>query len=162
MEKIISKIQATHLFFMIILYISFVFLIFIQVIFRYVFNTGILWAQEFSTVLFVWVVFLSAAYSVKIGNHFVLNIINYKSISRKFDKAIDILVNLVLLFCIVVLIYYGYKYTLMGVRGVSPSIGIKMSWLYSAIPVSGVLMLIYWIESIFKGGLSFGKNIDSE
>jgi len=162
MEKLVSKIQNAHLFFMIILYISFVFLIFIQVIFRYVFHTSILWAQEFSTVLFVWVVFLSAAYSLKIGNHFILNIINYKKISKRVDKIVNIIVSIVLLFCILVLIYYGYNYTLMGFRGVSPSIGIKMSWSYSAIPVSGLLMLLYWLNGIFAGGLSFNSGIDSE
>jgi C4-dicarboxylate transporter DctQ subunit len=42
---------------------------FIQIVLRYVFNTGFTWAQEATTYLFAWLVLLGISYGVKMKTH---------------------------------------------------------------------------------------------
>ncbi len=42
---------------------------FVQVVLRYVFNSGFVWALELTTYCFAWMVLLGISYGVKIGSH---------------------------------------------------------------------------------------------
>ena len=42
---------------------------FVQVVLRYVFNTGFVWALELTITLFAWLVLFGISYGVKIGTH---------------------------------------------------------------------------------------------
>ena len=42
---------------------------FSQVVARYVFNSGAVWALELTTYLFAWLVLIGVSYAVKIGGH---------------------------------------------------------------------------------------------
>lgn len=44
-------------------------LTFLQVVLRYVFDTGLSWAQEFTTVLFAFMIFVGISYGVRVGAH---------------------------------------------------------------------------------------------
>jgi C4-dicarboxylate transporter DctQ subunit len=44
-------------------------LTFIQVVLRYVFNTGFIWALEATTYLFAWLVLFGMSYGVRVGSH---------------------------------------------------------------------------------------------
>lgn len=52
-----------------ILLAAMVLLVFAQVVARYVFNSGILWALEATTTLFAWLILFGASYAVKAGLH---------------------------------------------------------------------------------------------
>ncbi len=42
---------------------------FLQVILRYIFNSGIIWAQEFTIFVFAWLVLFGMSYGVRVGAH---------------------------------------------------------------------------------------------
>jgi len=44
-------------------------LTFVQVVLRYVFNTGLIWALEATTYLFAWLVLFGMSYGVRVGSH---------------------------------------------------------------------------------------------
>lgn len=44
-------------------------LVFYEVVLRFVFNTGLLWAEELTLLLSAWMVLFGASYGVKIGSH---------------------------------------------------------------------------------------------
>lgn len=50
-------------------------LIFGQVVLRYVFNSGFLWALEATTYLFAWLVLIGISYGVKVGAHIGVDVI---------------------------------------------------------------------------------------
>jgi TRAP-type C4-dicarboxylate transport system permease small subunit len=52
-----------------------------------------------------------------------------------------------------VFIVYGYNFTVLMSKSTMAGTGLPQSILYGAIPVSGVLMLIYGIELLFKKGM---------
>lgn len=43
--------------------------VFVEVIMRYVFNTGLLWGTELTLLLSAWMVLFGASYGVKVGSH---------------------------------------------------------------------------------------------
>ena len=49
--------------------------LFTNVVLRYVFNTGLVWALEFVQYLFAWVVLIGAAHGVKVGIHLGIDIL---------------------------------------------------------------------------------------
>lgn len=44
-------------------------LTFVQVVLRYVFNTGLIWALEATTYLFAWLILFGMSYGVRVGSH---------------------------------------------------------------------------------------------
>ncbi len=46
----------------------------LQVVLRYVFNTGLSWSYEAATFLFAWLIFLGMSYGVKAGSHIGVDI----------------------------------------------------------------------------------------
>ena len=46
---------------------------FVNVVFRYVFNSPFQWAEEFSRYAFIWVVFIGAAVSTKHKTHIIID-----------------------------------------------------------------------------------------
>ena len=44
-------------------------LVFVEVVMRYVFNTGLLWAEELTLLLSAWMVLFGASYGIKKGTH---------------------------------------------------------------------------------------------
>ncbi|MGE4299030.1 MAG: TRAP transporter small permease [Desulfovibrionaceae bacterium] len=44
-------------------------LVFVEVLLRFVFSTGLLWAQELTLLLSAWMVLFGASYGIKVGSH---------------------------------------------------------------------------------------------
>ena len=44
-------------------------LVFVEVLLRFVFSTGLLWAQELTLLLSAWLVLFGASYGIKVGSH---------------------------------------------------------------------------------------------
>ena len=52
-----------------LLLVSTTLLVFIEVVMRFVFNTGLMWSQELTLHLSAWFVLFGASYGVKVGSH---------------------------------------------------------------------------------------------
>lgn len=77
---------------------------FSQVISRYIFNSGAVWALEVTTYLFAWMVLLGASYVIKIGSHIAVDsVVNL--FSKKHQKNIAIFsISSCMLFVIIMFI----------------------------------------------------------
>lgn len=65
-------------------------LTFSQVVARYVFNTGAVWALEATEFLFAWMIFLGISYGVKIGGH-----IGVDAVVRLFPPSAQKVIGLI-------------------------------------------------------------------
>ncbi len=82
---------------------------FSQVVARYVFNSGAVWALELTTYLFAWLVMFGAAYCVKKGVHIGIDAI-VNLFSEKIRKVLTLTaVGLCMLYC-VILFKGGWDY----------------------------------------------------
>ena len=125
--------------------------VFINVCARYVFQIGITWAEEFSMLLFAWVVFLGAYLALRKKSHLALTFI-IKRLPEKFMRAnrIFILTATFVLLFVVFIGGIGFVKNAYTLGQKTPLLGISASWAYASIPVSSGLMLLEIVKVFLR------------
>lgn len=148
MKKILDLIQKIINIFLSVAIFAMTLIIFLQVISRYVFNSPLVWSEELSRYLFVWISFLAIADAVRTKSHIALSVLTDKMSEDK--KIIISKLNNCLVFIIGIIITYGGIILMnLGVHQSSATLGVPMFLVYLVIPVSGILISIFSIEKIF-------------
>lgn len=139
---------------------AFTIITFFQVIGRNFFKLPMIWSMDVSTLCFTWCVFMGATLAVKFRSHYNVSIFpeSWKKVNTALDVFADILGG-VLFFC---LIYYGIKYTKMGAKRVSDSLGITMNYLYFVIPFSAFFMFYYNLRVLISDIIKFCRLCKSD
>jgi len=117
--------------------------IFSQVVTRYIFNYTPEWSEELARYLFVWVVFLGSALIMGESGHLAVQFVPNHFKGTAVGKALEVIINLSGYVFILILLFQGAKMTRVMTFQTSPGMEISMSWIYSVIPLSAVLMLLY-------------------
>lgn len=116
---------------------------------RYVLAAGILWSEELSRLLFVWVVFLGAYIALcRDGHMAVVMVINkIDPAGRRWVRLFGLILVLILL---VILGFAGARltWTTYGFGRQTPILGISAAWGYMAVPVSCALMGLQTLRGI--------------
>lgn len=114
-----------------------VILVFTNVVLRYIFSSGIIWSQELSRYLFVWLVFIGAIAAFKENQHLAVDML-VRKLPKKLKK-ISIVVSYLLMLMILVLILQGsWEMTILNLDSTSPATGLPLSVIY----VMGIVMSI--------------------
>ena len=115
--------------------------VFMNVILRFCFNSGIKWAEEVPGLLVTLFTFLACAIGCRDHMHITVGIFyNRFKEGGKARKAMDILSDIAVLFCGVALFYYGLTYIIKLRPGSMPMTGWP-TWLrYIPAPIGGFLM----------------------
>ncbi|EPI00533.1 MULTISPECIES: TRAP transporter small permease [unclassified Enterococcus] len=99
--------------------------------------------EEFVRFSLIWFAMLSSAYVVGQKAHLAVTILSEK-LSGKKNQLLEIVIQLLfLVFSIIIMVYGGWKAVGITMDQISPSLGISMGYVYLAIPVSGILIIIY-------------------
>lgn len=80
-------------------------LTFLQVVLRYVFNSGLVWALEATVYLFGWLVLIGMAHGVRTGTHIAVDVVT-KHLTPSAQKAVA-LVGAALIFVYIALMFTG-------------------------------------------------------
>ncbi len=132
-------------------------LIFFQVVSRYFFGHTFEWSEELARFLFVWVVFLGSALIMGESGHLAVQILPNKFKGTGLGVAIEIFINLCSYAFTLLLLIQGAKMTSVMTFQVAPGLGISMSVVYSIIPISASLMMLY----LFKDTVRIVKEISA-
>ncbi len=124
-----------------------------QVVFRYVLAAPLPWSEELARYCFVWIVFLGGAIGLARGIHLGLDLF-VNMLPRKARRALEALTSLLIAAFAVTVIYASYPVISMNMFQRSPALGAQMSWIYVAIPVSMVLILLICAERLVAYALS--------
>ena len=119
-----------------------------QVFTRFVLNSPSSWTDELATFLLIWAGLLGACVALKRGAHLGIDYFvgKLKPRSRVYT---DLLVFICTgLFAGLVLGYGGLTLVIktLSLDQISPALGIKMGYVYLALPISGFFLLIYSLE----------------
>ena len=124
-----------------------------QVFARYIaFVPRVLWTEEIARYSFVWMLFLGAAIAVRTLSHFTIDLL--PNLSPRADKAINIIVALLMLATALLIFFGGIRFSQIGMNRVSTSSGIRLGYVYMALPVSGAAMVVFLLErlvNVFRG-----------
>lgn len=111
-----------------------------QVIMRYVFNQPLIWSEELSRYCMIWLAMLAAALAAREGQHIALS--DLIPLPRSAKLVVSAITVLVVAATLWVLIEQGWLLTERTGRQLSPTLRLKMSWIYAAIPVGSALMVV--------------------
>ena len=81
---------------------------FTQVVLRYVFNAGFVWALELTIFLFAWLVLLGMSYGVRVGSHIGVDLL-VKSLPPVQAKIVGLLSIVLCMFYSAVMVIGGYQ-----------------------------------------------------
>lgn len=110
----------------------------IGVLDRFIIGAGLPWPEEVARFLLIWTSLLSAAIAAKHGQHYRLTFL-YDRIGRLGATAIDA----ACIAALVVVCWQGIQLVRIFHGQTSPALGLPMSYIYAAVPVSAVLISWY-------------------
>ncbi len=123
-----------------------------QVVWRYVLKASLSWSEEFMRFLYVWATLLGVCCGIRRSSFAVidsfLDFIGKKSPMAK--KVMQFLGYAIQIMVFLLLIIYGWQFTMKGLTQRSPAMGMNMAIVYSALPIGGAFGLIATLESIYN------------
>jgi C4-dicarboxylate transporter, DctQ subunit len=126
-------------------------LTFLQVVLRYVFNSGFTWALELTTVFFAVMIFVGVSYGVRVGAHIGIDAL-VKLMPSGVRRAVSILVVLLCLAYTTIVIVGAYTYvTKMRVVGVElEDLPIQVWMVRAILPVGYALMAFRFLQVLWQ------------
>ena len=116
-------------------------MVFLQVFSRYLFEISLSWPEEMARFCFVWCSLLGASIAAEKKKFHDIDL-GFNLFPESIKPCIELLTHLLICMLLLVLLVYGLKLTGMVHSQESPAMEIRMSYVYSAIPVTAALMLI--------------------
>lgn len=139
LNKVIEVICITLLAFMVVLGTW-------QIITRYILNNPSTVSEDLLIYSFVWMSLLGSAYVFGKKDHMTMVFFRQKleSKSTKAKITLSIMTELlIMIFSALVLVFGGTQISMLAMGQVSPALGISMGYIYLALPLSGVITIIY-------------------
>lgn len=116
----------------------------VQVIARYVFNSPIIWSEEFCMVTLIWFGFFCISTEVYLGGHMSIDIL-YKQFPRSLQYVCDILRNIIITAFSAVMTVYTVKVAMVVGRKLLPISQLPKILIYIPVAACAVLMTVYGI-----------------
>ena len=126
-------------------------LLFIGVVLRLFFNTGISWQEEISRIFYVVVVYLGTSYGMKTRDHICV-VMGVNLLPANIQKTLRWITDAIWLFFNIVVIIYSFKVFahMMQFPGHSAVLEIPMHYVYFTVPVGFILMSLRLIQQDLK------------
>ncbi|WP_339226883.1 TRAP transporter small permease [Oceanobacillus sp. FSL K6-2867] len=122
----------------------------INVIFRYIFNMPILWAEEVSLALYVWFVFIGASSTMKRNGHIGIDYF-VKRLPLSIQKVMKFIRMVVIYFVLgYVFMYLGSELAMQAGDKVTPTLRVSYIWIDVAVPLGGILIAYHFTRNIIK------------
>lgn len=147
LEKIITFLASASI-------LGIVVIVFLNVVMRYIFNTGLTWSDEVSVNLFVWFIFLGGILAAIEKMHLKVDIFTnlFNQKNQKNQKIFTIVANIFVLLAMGILLVGGIAQVEVSNNNISSATGIPFSWITVSMVVfaSGVILLtVHEIIKIF-------------
>lgn len=125
-----------------------VIVVFLQVVCRII-GIAMPWSEEAARFLFIWLIYLAGFITIRKGMNITFDLV-LDLLPKPIWKVVFTIVNLVSIVFLVVVIVLGTQIAWMNMTQLSTVLRIPMGWIYLAIPIGSLGMLIAQIEFYFK------------
>lgn len=141
-----------------LLLVSFVILLFVQIVLRNLFSYSLPWGDELATYAFVWFAYLGAVYATKMSAHNRVTF-QFKFLPRWVETTCAVLTDLIWIGFNAVFIYLSYDFVFnkMNVFWKSQTLGVPMKYFYLILPIAFIAMTIRILQNNY---LKFVKKVD--
>lgn len=127
---------------------------------RYILGNQARWSEELARLLMVWLALLGAALATREGQHLGLDVV-----VRQWPPEVQRLASLfvhtaVAVFALIIMAWGGGQLVLARFESgqMLPALNISRAWFYLALPVSGILIVLFSFENFFEE-LKAGKEV---
>jgi len=148
-KSIFDFIEKYIVILIIILLSLMVIFIFSQVVARFIFDKPLSWTEEVSRHIMIWMAFLSVSVAYRHGSHLSINLIMPK-LNENSKRIFKLMLLGFIIFFLIYMIKYGIELTYRTSGQNSSSLQYPMSYVYSSLPVSAVITLIFSVEQIIN------------
>ena len=118
-------------------------IIFTNVALRYLTDQSLEWAEEVSRHMMIWLTFLGAGPVLRYGGHIAVENLQ-DSLSRRGAMAMRLVVAALLFAFFGFMVWYGWLYMQRTMFQLTAATQIPFAYIYAAMPVSGVLLVVHW------------------
>lgn len=160
LKKILDSVFVWVLKLAMVLLVAMVVLVFLNVVLRYGFSSGVYWSEEISLVIVIWFTFIAMALGVKESLHINVDILP-KKLPKGFFITLECIRDLLVILIGGIMIYYGWKLTLNGAKSFLPATQIPNSINYVVLPIAGIFIVLYAVVHLYDDILKF-KGGDSK
>jgi len=128
-----------------------------QVFTRFVIRDPSNWTEELATFLLIWVALLGAAVALGRGAHLGIDYFVHKLPDKARIKTELFVFACIALFSLLVMVIGGIGLvgTTFRLNQTSPALGLKMGYVYLAVPISGAFLVLYSVIGFFERLSSF-------
>ncbi|MBO8170208.1 MAG: TRAP transporter small permease [Thermoanaerobacteraceae bacterium] len=131
-----------------------VLLVFINVILRYVFNSGFAPSEELARYLFVWTVFLGAITAFKDNQHVGVDLV-ISRLKGVHKKVVEMIGYALILIALVIMVKGGIGFTILSMSSKGPATGIPFSYISISYVIAcvfiGAMVLVKMAKVFGKG-----------
>ena len=120
-----------------------------QVFERYVLHYTPPWSEELAVYLMIWFGIIGIAAGVRRKSHMALEYFADK-MPQPVQKGLRLFNYVIMLIYTSVLMYEGMNMVELTMSQKSPAIGLPVGYVYLALPVSAVLMVLFILEALVK------------
>lgn len=138
LKRIIEVVVALMIF-------SFTFVALMAVVYRYVLNDSLVWSEEFIRYSLFWVVMLGSALLSYENGHLFIEAL-HDAVPPALRKPLTQLCHILTIGFCAILTVQGYL-LVMRTTGSSPALRLSMRWVYAAMPVGGLMIMIMTLNS---------------
>ena len=121
----------------------------VQILSRQLFNAPLRWSEGLAKFLFVYVGYFGVSASLKENSHVYIEFF-VEQMPEKVQKIIDVAIQIMILFILVIMFYIGVQITIRKVPVEIVSLGISYSYMYAALPAISLLMIYRHVERNIK------------
>lgn len=119
-----------------------------QIVVRYFFGSPSTVSEELLTYSFTWMALLASAYVFGKRDHMRMGFIADKLEGKK-RMALEVVIELLIIaFAVIVLVFGGISIMNLTMTQVTASLGIQMGIVYTVVPLTGVLIVIYGVLNV--------------
>ena len=119
-------------------------LVFVNVVARYVFGYSIIWAEEISQYLMIWIAYLGAGLALREGRHVALEIVHDRLPAMSSRRLRMVLAGLILAFMGTVTVL-GFQFSMFVWTQETPVLNISLGIPTLAIPIGCLLFVAHFV-----------------
>jgi len=123
--------------------------ILVNVILRYGFNRGIMWAYEIPSILFPWMVIAGAVMAAQAGRHIAVELL-INTIPRSVRKWVLVLANVVIMIFCFLVAWAGFPMIDASRESYLAVTGISEAWGYSSLVYGYLMMAVTAATTIYQ------------
>ena len=148
LRKLLDYIDSAMKYIFYVLLATMLGVAFLQVIARSVLSISVSWTDELTRYLFIWLIFIGIAFSIRRAGHISIDTIylfikeDKKETYRKFLYILQIVFFAAVFF-------FSFNFMVSNFTNTSPAMQLPMGYVYMSLPIGCILSILFLLEKIF-------------